>query len=223
MEIIPNLHLVPGVIAHPYLIVDADGLTLIDTGLALTWRRILRYITRIGHTPDSLRRIIVTHRDGDHAGGLAALTAASGARTYASAVEAEAIAAGHVPRDLNVSGMPRMLLRLSAPLFRVPPVLVDEHLTEGQVLPVLGGLQVLETPGHTPGHISLFTPSAGVLFAGDSIAHRGGKIRRPFSISTWNQERALESFRKQANLGASIICLGHGPVVREATGKFQFI
>ena len=106
MEIIPNLHLVPGVIAHPYLIVDADGLTLIDTGLALAWRRILRFITRIGHTPDSLRRIIVTHSDGDHAGGLAALIAASGARAYASAVEAEAIAAGHVPRELNLSGVP---------------------------------------------------------------------------------------------------------------------
>ena len=42
-------------------------------------------------------------------------------------------------------------------------------LSDGQILPVLGGLRVIETLGHTPGHISLFAPSAGILFCGDSI------------------------------------------------------
>ena len=93
MEITPDVHLIPGGFVNTYLISDPDGLTLIDAGLARRWRKILKYIASLGHAPQDLRRILVTHADGDHAGGLAALQAASGARVYASPIEAEALAA----------------------------------------------------------------------------------------------------------------------------------
>lgn len=86
MEIIPNVHLIPNVMANPYLIVDADGLTLIDTGMPGSHKKILKYITDLGHLPSDLKRIILTHSDLDHVGGLAALKKASGARIYASAI-----------------------------------------------------------------------------------------------------------------------------------------
>ena len=62
--------------------------------------------------------------------------------------------------------------------FKAKPLQVDEILREGQKLDVLGGLEVLETPGHTPGHISLFSPSTGILFVGDSIVSREHGPRR---------------------------------------------
>ena len=46
---------------------------------------------------------------------------------------------------------------------------MDEILADGRVPPVMGGLHVVEAAGHTPGHISFFTPSASVLFVGDSL------------------------------------------------------
>jgi glyoxylase-like metal-dependent hydrolase (beta-lactamase superfamily II) len=99
------------------------------------------------------------------------------------------------------------------------PVEVDEILEEGQVLPILGGLQVLETPGHTPGHISLFSPSAGVLFVGDSIVSRDSGLMASIPANTWDQDAAATSVRKQAALGALVVCSGHGPVVKDALGK----
>jgi len=221
MEIIPDrLYRVPGVIGNPHLIVDADGLTLVDAGTAGSRRRILSTIKRLGHSPQQLRRIVVTHADGDHVGAVGALVAISGARVYASAVEAAALATGHPSRDMNVRGVWRLLFRLVQPFFRLRPFGDAKPVKDGDVLPALGGLQVVDTPGHTPGHISLYAPSVGVLFAGDSIAYRNGRMRKPFTLTTWNEERALESLRKQAALRPDIVCLGHGPVVRAAANKF---
>jgi len=216
MEIIPGVHLIPGVIANPFLIVDADGLMLIDAGLPGSDKKILRYIAALGHSPDTLRRIVITHADGDHVGGLAAIKAATGARVYASAVEAEAIAAGRMSRDLKAGGLIKWLMAIARPLFRARPVTVDELVADGQVLPALGGLRVVETPGHTPGHISLFAPSAGILFVGDSLVSENGRLRPSQGMNTWDEARALESVRLQAALGARIVCSAHGPVVRDA-------
>lgn len=220
MEILPNVHLIPGVVANPYLIIDPDGLTLIDAGLSRGGKKILAYIAGLGRAPADLRRIVITHADADHTGGLAALKAASGAQVYASPVEAEAIAAGGSSRELKLSGLRRLLFKVADLVYKPRPVRVDELVSDGQELPVLGGLRVVATPGHTPGHISLFAPSAGVLFGGDSMVSENGVLRPSRGFNTWDEDRALESVQLQAALGARIVCVGHGPVVSEAAGKF---
>ncbi len=108
----------------------------------------------------------------------------------------------------------------AALFIKMTPIQADEIISAGQVLPVLGGLRVLETPGHTPGHISLFSPSSGVLFTGDSIIARDGRLVRSLPDLTWDETKADESARKQAALGARIVCPGHGLVVMEAAHKF---
>ena len=216
MQIVPGVHLIPGNVVNQYLIVDDDGLTLVDTGLAGNDKKILRYMAELGHAPSALRRIAITHADGDHVGALAALVKATGARVYASAVEAEAIAAGRMSRPLKVSGLIGLLMRITSPFFRAAPATVDEIASDGQVLPALGGLRVVETFGHTPGHLSYFSPSAGILFVGDSLVSSGGTLRASRGMNTWDEALALESVRLQAALGARIVCPAHGPVVQEA-------
>lgn len=220
MQIIPSVHHIPDIVCNPYLIIDPDGLTLIDTGLPGSHKKILKYIQGLGRTPADLKRIILTHSDIDHVGGLAALKKASGARTYASEIEAEAIAKGRASRQIqSKQTVRRVVMKLLMEIFRSKPVKVDELLTNGQVLPVLGGLQVLLTPGHTPGHISLYSPSTGVLFVGDSIVSREGSMIGSVPANTWNQDKAAESVRKQAALKPGIVCPGHGSVIRDAADK----
>jgi len=220
MEIIPNVHLITATFVNMYLVVDPDGLTLIDTGIAGSEKRVLKYIAGLGRASSDVRRIIITHSDGDHVGGLAALKAATGARVYANAIEAEAIAAGRASREIKPRGLAGVLFGLVAGLIKTAPATVDEFLTDGQVLPVLGGLRVVETSGHTPGHISLFAPSVRVLFTGDSIVAGDDKLLPSRESNTWDMDRALEAVRLQAALGAQIVCSGHGPVVKDAAAKF---
>ncbi len=220
MEITPKVHLVPDVIANPYIIIDADGLTLVDTGLPGSQKKILKYITERDYSARDLVRIILTHSDLDHVGGAAALKRLSGARVYASAIEADAIARGVPSRSITGPFSWRRLLRsIARRFFKPEPVKVDELLAEGQTLPVLGGLQVLETPGHTPGHISLFSPSTGVLFVGDSIVSRDGRLVGSIPANTWDAEKAAASVRKQTALSPQIVCSGHGPFVMDAASK----
>ena len=222
MKIIDNVYIVPGVIANPYIIVDADGLTIIDTGLPRSERKILAYVASLGKSAQDVKCIILTHSDFDHVGGLPALQKATGARTYASQIEADAIAAGKSSRQIKPSGlsMRRLMFTLMSPFMKAVPFQVDEILTDGQVLPVLGGLRVMETAGHTPGHISLFAPSAGVLFCGDSMVTDSTGIHGSRPGVTWDQARAADAVKKQSALGAHIVCSGHGPVVMDAVGKF---
>lgn len=221
MEIIPNVHLIPGITANPYLLIDADGLTLIDTGLPGSARKILRYMAELGYKPSDLKRILITHADFDHIGGLVALKSASGARVYAHALEAEALAAGRPSRPLKPSNaFMKVVFSLTGRLVRTRPFQVDERLADGQVLPILGGLQVVETPGHTPGHISFYAPSAAILFVGDSIVSGETGLRGSRGTNNWNLEKADEAVRRQAALGARIVCSGHGKVVMDAAGKF---
>jgi glyoxylase-like metal-dependent hydrolase (beta-lactamase superfamily II) len=221
MEIIRNVHLIPGVIANPYLIVDPDGLTLIDTGLPGSGKKILGFISGLGFSPADLKRIIITHADFDHVGGLSALKKASGARVYASPIESKAMAAGRPSRELKPDNiLLKFLLGVAGRLVRTSSVQVDELLSEGQVLPVLGGLRVLETPGHTPGHISLFAEAAGILFVGDSLVADEDGLSGSVRANTWDETMANEAVKKQAALSPRIVCSGHGPVVRDAAGKF---
>ena len=221
MEIIPNVHLIPKTVANPYLLVDPDGLTLIDAGLPGSHRKILRYLASLGYTPGDLKRILITHADFDHVGGLAALKAATSARVFASPVEAHAIAEGHASRPVKPrSAIRKLLFGLMAGLFKPASVQVDGLLLDGQTFPVLGGLRVIDTPGHTPGHISLFAPSVGILFCGDSIVSGEDGLHGSSGSNNWDQTKSDESVRKQAALGAHILCSGHGPVVMDAAGKF---
>jgi glyoxylase-like metal-dependent hydrolase (beta-lactamase superfamily II) len=222
MKIADNLFIVPGVTANCYLISDLDGLTVVDAGLPGSHKKILAYVASLGKSAQQIKRIVITHADLDHYGALAALKQATGARTFASQIEAQAMANGKSSREIQTSGfsLRRGFFALIRPFLHATPFQVDQVLAEGQTLPALGGLRVLETPGHTPGHLSLFAPVAGVLFCGDSmVADRTG-LRGSRPAVTWDADQARLSERKQAALGAQIVCSGHGPVVRDAAGKF---
>ena len=151
MKVIDNVYVVSGVTANSYILVETDGLTIIDTGLPYSEKTILRYIASKGWSARDILRILITHADLDHYGCLAALQKESEARTYASWDEAKAIAEGQSSRPLDRKGnntLQRLLIAFFSRILKATPFQVDEILSEGQTLPVLGGLQVVETPHH---------------------------------------------------------------------------
>ena len=222
MKIIENVFVVPKVVANIYILVDDDGLTIIDAGLPRSEKKILAYVTNLGKSASDVKRIILTHSDLDHVGALAALQKTTGARTYASQIEADAIAAGKPSRQISSTGfsLRRIFFTVMGSFFKARPFQVDEILKDGQTLLVLGGLRVVATPGHTPGHILLFAPAVGILFCGDSMVTDENGIQGSRPAVTWDEAQAKTSTQKQAELGASIVCSGHGPVVKDVTGKF---
>jgi len=225
MKITDNIHLIPNAQSNSYLIVEPDSLTIIDTGMPFSEKQTLRYIASLGRSAKEIKRILITHADLDHYGCLAALKEASSACTYASQAEAEAMAKGGSSRPVNrgIGRFQGFIIHLMGKYLKPTPIQVDEFLTDGHILPVLGGLQVVETPGHSPSHLSFYAPSVRVLFCGDSMKSSDKGLRASRSRNNWDQTLANESVRKLSTLGAQIVCPGHGPVIRNADKRFPSI
>ncbi|MGQ0601982.1 MAG: MBL fold metallo-hydrolase [Anaerolineales bacterium] len=214
MQLFPNLYCVPNVVANVFILADASGITLVDSGLPYSHKPILNYLRESDHKHLSVRHILITHADRDHMGSVAALRELTGARVYAGRLEGEAMAKGQETRRLRVTGFYRLALGVLRPLFaKARPAQADEFLEDGQVLPFFGGLRVLATPGHTPGHLSFFSEAHGVLFAGDSLRAIGGRLRISGGPNTYDKAQAHASAQRQYALHPRVVCCGHGPAV----------
>ncbi len=161
MEIQPGLHSVNLLGAHGYLIAERE-LTLIDAGLPGSRRRLERYVARIGRSMNELRRIVVTHAHPDHIGAVRELTADTDAEVFVHPADLAALRV-----TLREAWTERDGTKLLAYFTRTPHA--SEPAEDGDVLPVLGGLRVIHTPGHTPGSICLYAARDRLLFTGDML------------------------------------------------------
>lgn len=84
------------------------------------------------------------------------------------------------------------------------------------------GLQIITTPGHTPGHISVLDPVGGVLVAGDALVGRGdgGGVAGPDAAYTQDMDMAEQSVRKLAGFAFGTVLFGHGDPVEEHASRF---
>ncbi len=221
-EIITGVYLLSGVLgagvwgANVYLLVDNGDLTLVDTGFAGRADLILEQITKLGYSPSDVKKIIITHHHGDHTGNLAKLKSVTGAEVVAHPADAPYID-GTMPQPgpARPQWLGRFLSRFSW-LFYTEPVAVDVLVSDGQELPVLGGVEILSTPGHTPGSICLYLQDEKVLIAGDLLANRFG-IRLPSRGFTVDTVQETQSIRRLIGLDFDIICFGHGaPIMHNA-------
>ncbi|MNE44970.1 putative metallo-hydrolase YflN [compost metagenome] len=202
---------------HPVLLVDEDGLTLIDTGMFDQYEALIKAIEEAGEAPSSLKRIILTHQDTDHIGNLPALARQfPGVRLFAH------------PGDLPViSGSQPMLKMTPERIAQLPPERREafgrfleqlkqlpeiEELQDAERLPWGGGLEIIHTPGHTPGHICLYLREQELLLAADELRVLGGELAGPWDAATPDMPLALRSLLKLKDLPVRTILCYHGGV-----------
>jgi glyoxylase-like metal-dependent hydrolase (beta-lactamase superfamily II) len=219
MEIVPNVHLVPGMSgANVYLLVDST-LTLVDAGMAGSEGKILDYVASLDRSPGDLSRIIITHHHLDHVGSLAALKQRTSAQALAHPGDAPFIS-GEQPPPPSRSALMRVLSGLLAPVMpQADPVPVDATLQDGDRLDLLGGATVVHVPGHTAGSIALHVPSERLLICGDVIDHRRNRLGPPPKLFSDDVEQAVAAVRRLAELDFDVLCPGHGPPLVGGAGE----
>ncbi|HEY3779943.1 MAG TPA: MBL fold metallo-hydrolase [Fimbriimonadaceae bacterium] len=196
------------------VILDADkGATLVDTGLPGQAALILEKLAEEGISRGDLKRILITHQDVDHIGSLKALKEATGAQVLALDVEIPYIDGtlpGYkIPPPERLEQNPAFKAMLEA-LERCP---VDVALKDGEVLDLAGGVQIIATPGHTLGHISLYLNRTRTLITGDALTSNDGTLQGAMEQATPDMATAKESIRKLAALDVEQIVAYHGGLV----------
>jgi len=217
MELVPDIHRIDGVNAHPYLILGEE-LVLIDAGMSKNPSRILAYLEQtVKRRPSEIKTIIITHAHIDHTGGLARLVGATGAKVAIHAVEAPYLS------QEKMMGYPKggmgVIYRMVRPFIRPKPVKADILLNDGDTI---AGMRVIHIPGHTPGSIALLDEKRRVLFPGDTLQLRDGQVGGPPVKFTLDPELVRQSIEKLKSLDFEVMLAGHGePILTGASGKVR--
>jgi len=215
MEIVPGVHRVDGVRgSNVYLIINHD-LLLIDTGLPGNATKILNYIRQLGRDPDELACIVITHGHIDHAGSAAELRAFTTAKTIAHKDEVMLDDKGEYLLKPGIEITFPKLRQVLSSFSKLRPVVIDSVVTDGQILPYMGGLRVIHTPGHTIGSMCLLLDPQKVVFTGDTIINNEDRLSRPLPFRA-NRNQSELSLQKLNGFDFNICCFGHGPPLLSA-------
>lgn len=176
-----------------FLVVGLDGVVIVDTGVPGTADEIESGLARIGAHWSDVTNLVLTHAHFDHVGGLGEVVErAPHAQVWAG------------KRD--VAAIPALGDRALRPL------------VEGDRL---GDLLVLETPGHTPGHISLFHEAASLVLVGDLVGALDGGLS--FGPPAFTADAALSrtSLARVEGIGAERLLFSHGPEILDPNGAVR--
>ncbi|TFW52520.1 MBL fold metallo-hydrolase [Bacillus sp. 007/AIA-02/001] len=186
-------------VIHPILLWNDEMAVLIDTGFPGQIEDIQVEMEKVGVSFDKLKVVILTHQDIDHIGSLPELLqrCRSNIKVYAHELDKPYIE-GDLPllKDGNVENRPKGK--------------VSDTVIDGQELPYCGGILILHTPGHTPGHISLYLKQSKILIAGDSMYSVNGMLGGIHAPTTINIKEAQQSLKKYLNLHIESVVCYHG-------------
>jgi glyoxylase-like metal-dependent hydrolase (beta-lactamase superfamily II) len=190
---------------NAYLVGDV----LVDTGIRTSAGGIRKALGG-----RELRAIALTHAHPDHGGSARKLSDALGAPVWVGAADREAAETGKVVTKPPFDG-PGIDVIVGA-MANTPPVPVARDLREGDEL--AAGFTVLDTPGHSPGHVSFWRESDRVLICGDvffnmHVLTTVPGLREPPGPFTVDPSLNREAERKLANLEPATVGFGHGPVI----------
>ncbi|WP_436344587.1 MBL fold metallo-hydrolase [Natronorubrum sp. FCH18a] len=197
----------------PTLVETERGLILIDVGPEGAVEAVRTHLRSLGYELEDVWLVLLTHHDGDHAGGLTDLLE-----------HVDAVVATHREEAPYVTGK-RDPIKGDGD--RYPPASVDLELTGGVRIPTLAGpMEVVDTPGHAPGHVSLYFPEGDLLLAGDALVADGDgdePLSGPKPEFTPDMDRALESVADLAALEVEHVVCFHGGYVDSGNERIRAI
>ena len=208
----------------PTLFWDETTALLVDAGYPGQQHLIQAALQRYGAPLDHLLNIVLTHQDIDHIGSAPALL---------PLVPHKIDVWSHPLEKPYIQGEKRLLKITPAAIAQIlealpgdwpeekraafkfalenpPKVQVDHPLSGGQELSWYGGIVVIDTPGHSPGHISLYHQPSKTLIAGDCLVVVENELRLPRPEMCHDFKLAAKSVQKLTDYNLEAVICYHG-------------
>lgn len=210
MELRPGVWQVALRGVNAYLVEDDAGLALVDTGLPWQADSVRRALEVAGFSMRDVERVLLTHYDVDHVGGLRSLLSSAGdVEVCCGAGDAELVVGNRKPPLSVPKGVSQRLAGLLTPSVHTPV----RALGDGDEV---GGFEVVATPGHTPGHVAYYHEGLDAAFLGDLVRADDGELElSPWLLSS-DTSQLPGSVRRVLNRAPAFAaaCVGHGDPIR---------
>lgn len=201
---------------NAYVVTTADGPVLVDAGTGRDGETLREGLGEAGYRPDELARVLVTHHDPDHVGGLADVLEVADVPVHMHRLDAAAYAGDD----------PIPLTRWKGLMQRVGGLLTpdaDARVETVQDGESVAGLEALHTPGHTPGHLAYLDRDRGVVFVGDLVWTPLGALRFMPGIMDDDPDlsnASLGSLVHRIPEDVEVVLPGHGrPIAEDGFAK----
>ena len=213
---------------YPTLIWNKKSALLIDAGLPNSISNIKTAVENEGVPFKNLETLIITHQDIDHFGGANEIVQEiDNVNVKAHKEDIPYIQGEKRLIRLNskfLDGLPNLpeeQMEKVLDMFENNPVMVDNDISDNENLDCFGGIIVIHTPGHTPGHVSLYHEPSKTLIAGDTLNIREGKLVGPNLLLSTDEDgkTALKSLEKLNNCDIDNVVSYHGGFFKNVTNK----
>ena len=219
MELAQGLHRIGNDIVAAYLVVEEDGITLIDAGLPGQWKDLRSELAALGRSVGDLRGVVLTHGDSDHIGFAERLRRDQGVPVFIGTADSararglESAKTSWGPMRLGATARFMGYALAKSGLKRPEYLTAVREVADGDVLDLPGQPRIIAMPGHSPGSIAIHVPSVDAVFVGDALTTRhvltGRKGPQPAPF-TDDPAQALASLEHLRPTGARWVLPGHG-------------
>lgn len=223
----PHVYQVTLKIVNVFILRTAAGLILVDTGPSGSKQLLFDAIGEIGSRVDDLQHIIVTHSHYDHSGSLADIVSAVNVPVYMRPHDARLIRQGIAYRFKSEAinhllGIATVGSRIRLPYINVKAVKQITEVDDNDWIGGKGLLQVIHSPGHWPGQITLFfAGDGGVMIAADA-AENHGALRLPSQYQS--KDECLATIKKISSFDFNTAVFSHGePILNRASEIFKIV
>jgi len=198
-----DLGLFPPLASNAYLLADGE-VTLVDVGLRVNVPSLRSELRATGHAPGDVDRVLLTHYDLDHVGGLAGLDSA--VPVYLGEADARLLAGEWNPPPFHHKGL---FHRAARRLFPLADGIDLHRLRDGEEV---GGFTAHHTPGHNPGHMVYVHEELRACLLGDLVWEERGELTPPFWLDSYDMHQLRESIRRLVERVPEfdLACMGHG-------------
>jgi len=197
------------------LIENVEGPILVDAGFRWSVKALSASLNLFDYGLTDIKALLMTHFHPDHTGGASGLVENGVTETAIHKLDAPIVSGKQNMPGLMVIPVLKLIANPGMKYLAGNPVEPTTLLEGGERLEFPIPINVIHTPGHTPGSVCYHLPTEGVLIAGDALSRRFNRLNGPSKVWSQDWAQGIDSIHRLIGFDYDVVCLSHFKPVME--------